>query len=47
MQWWNRVNNTVVILHDGHRTCEDHFEMYLIVRSLYCTPQTNTILWVN
>ena len=27
-------------------SCE-HWEMYRIVESLYCTPDINIILWVN
>ena len=32
---------------DGYWTCGDHFVMYLIVRSLCCTPETNLILYIN
>ena len=33
---------------DGYQTCcDDHFIMYLIVRSLCCTPETNIILYIN
>ena len=33
---------------DGYQTYRgDHFEMYLNVKSLRCTPDTNIILYVN
>ena len=33
---------------NGYWTCQgDHFVMYLIVRSLYRTPETNIILYIN
>ena len=27
--------------------CSDHFTIYTYIKSLYCTPETNTVLYVN
>lgn len=32
---------------DGNSTCGDGFEMYINIESLWCTPETNIILYAN
>ena len=28
-------------------TCDEHWVLYGIIGSLYCTPETNTTLYIN
>ena len=46
---WNLANNIVTTLVKGsHWTyCDDHFIMYKNIKSLYCIPETNIIVYVN
>ena len=30
-----------------NRHCGDHFIIYIIIKSLCCTPETDTVLYVN
>ena len=41
------VNNYVISLYGDRwqlEDCGDHFEMYRNIKSLYCAPETNTVL---
>ena len=39
---WDFVPNT-----NGNQTYCDHFVVYTNIKSLYCSPETNTMLYVN